>query len=156
LKKPEESSSYYMISQALGRMGTDALPALGEALKNPTARYAAIEALLLQGEKGMAMVEPLLKDDDVATQRTAADTAARFGRAAASAVPALTELLKDADPSVRRSAAIALSAIGPAAKAAAPALAEYAKDTAQPTYFRSTALETLGRIGPDAKAATAT
>jgi HEAT repeat protein len=156
LKKPEESGSYYMISQALGRMGPDALPALGEALKNPNARYSALEALVLQGEKGMAMVEPLLKDDDVATRRTAADAAARFGRAAASAVPSLAELLKDADPSVRRSAAIALGAVGPAAKAAVPALAEFATDTAQPAYIRSTVLETLGRIGPDAKAAAAT
>src|SRR5207244_9420553 len=47
-------------------------------------------------------------------------------------------------------------AVGPAAKAAVPALAEYATDTAQPAYFRATALETLGRIGPDAKPAVET
>jgi HEAT repeat protein len=156
LKKPEESGSYYMIVYALGRMGPDALPALGEAVRSPNARYPAIEALIAHGAKGMAMVEPLLKDGDAVTRRTAADAAARFGRAAAAVVPQLAELLRDPDVSVRRSAAVALGAVGPSAKAAAPALAEFAKDESQPAFYRATAVESLGRIGPDAKPAAET
>jgi HEAT repeat protein len=81
-------------ADALGRIGTPAVPALIEVLQNadPEARLKAIEVL------------------------------GRMGDDAKDAVPELTRLLDDPDPRVRKAAARTVGHIGPAAQDAVPAL----------------------------------
>ncbi len=96
-----------LAADALGRMGSEAVPHLVLRLRepNPVARRRVAEIL------------------------------ARIGPEAAAAVPSLTELLRDPDPTVQRSAVRALGQIGPAASAAVPHLLDLfieAADEAQP------------------------
>ena len=119
------------------------------------------------------------KDPDV--RRTAARELGQQGAGSKSAVAALARALKDEDPFVRRFAALALGELGPEAKEAVPALStalkdrnkrvadaaatalgktgvsgvqpllDIAKDDKRDAAVRARAIESLGKIGPDAK-----
>ena len=94
LKPFEQWTEQDAATDALGRIGPAAVPALVETLKSPdpAARLKGIEVL------------------------------GRMGPGAAPAVPDLIRLLDDPDPEVRKAAARTLGRIGPAADAAVPAL----------------------------------
>ena len=122
-----------------------------------------------------------LRSKDPDQRRTAAIELGKMGAAAKGATDALARSLKDEDPFVRRFAAQALGEIGPAARQAVPALAaalrdrhkgvvsaaaaalgkmgpggvkaltDLAKDASKPAEARRLAVESLGKIGPDAK-----
>jgi len=81
-------------TDALGRIGAAAVPALLQALQNP----------------------------DKSVRLKAIDVLARMGAGASDAVPQLIGLLDDPDPAIRKAAARTLGHIGPAAKDAVPAL----------------------------------
>ena len=158
VKKPEEQINQSQIIQALGRMGPDALPVLGDLLKDPTVinRFQALDALVQHGEAGLAILLPLLKDENLQMRMQATITVGRFGKHAAPAVPQLIELLKDPQQAIHHNVVMALGSIGPAAKNAVPALVEYIKNVAQPAVYRANAVAALGRIGPDAKSSVET
>src|SRR5262245_8653920 len=94
LKPFEQWTEQDAATDALGRIGPAAVPALVETLRSPApaAREKALEVL------------------------------ARMGSDAEPAVPDLIRLLDDPDPNVRKSAARTLGRIGPTAQAAVPAL----------------------------------
>jgi hypothetical protein len=94
IKTISEKSEQEVAMEALGRIGTPAVPALTESLANP----------------------------DAEVRMQAARTLARMGSDAKDAVPALLPLLDDPDERVRKAVGRALGQIGPDAAAAVPAL----------------------------------
>ena len=97
-------------ARSLGQIGRPALPALGEALKDPSekVRRQAAEAL---GWMGAAALEPLratLRNDSPAARRAAARALGRLGPAAKPAEADLVEAVNDPDGDVRAAAAKAL------------------------------------------------
>ena len=91
-----ESTVGEAAADALARIGTQAVPALVEALHDPKPRVRELAALAL----------------------------ARMGPEAETSVPELIMALQDSDLEVQRSAARALGQIGPEANQAIPALLE--------------------------------
>jgi hypothetical protein len=91
-------------ADALGRIGAPAVPALIQALREPSAQQRLRAARVL----------------------------ARIGPAALEAVPVLIERLEDADPLVRKAAARALGQIGPEAIEAVPSLMRVLQDQERP------------------------
>src|SRR5262245_13179691 len=94
LKPFEQWTEQDAATDALGRIGAAAVPALVDALRSgdPAMREKALEVL------------------------------GRIGPDAEAAVPDLVQLLDDPDPAVRKSATRTLGRIGPAAEGAVPAL----------------------------------
>jgi HEAT repeat protein/lysophospholipase L1-like esterase len=140
---------------ALAETAAPAVAALAASLgdRNVHVRAAAAWAL---GDVGAAAAPavpalvPLLHGDDPFARAGAAFALAGIGAAAKSAVPALIDELDDADERVRARSEDALGRIGPGVEFVAP-LARHVSDTASPG--RGLAAETLGRLGPDARAA---
>ena len=127
--------------RALGQMGTDAVPALCEALTagDNNVRMAAADALGRIGEdarKAVSALNEALKDSDKLVRRHAAFALGIIDPEDKSVVPALIECLKDGDMEVRRLAAVALGRFGREAKAAVPALNEVMKVEADEWYRR--------------------
>jgi len=90
-------------SDALGRIGEAAVPALIDALAHPDAevREQAARALSLIGPKATAAVPELIKlldDDAEPVRRQAARALGQIGPAAKSAVPALIRRLEIKEP----------------------------------------------------------
>jgi HEAT repeat protein len=143
-------------SEALGRMGEPAVPALTKALRDEDAeiRKNAAWALFRMGPKAKGAVPALIaksKDAQVDVRRFAIGALAKIGPAAREAVPALIERLKDEHGGVRRNAGWALGHIGAPAKDAVPTLIVTLND--KDKAARDSAVWALGRIGPPAKAA---
>jgi len=94
IKPFEQWTDQDAAEDALGRIGSAAVPALVQALQSP----------------------------DPQVRRKGIEVLGRMGREAADAVPALVPLLDDPDPTIRKTTARTLGQIGPAAKDAVPAL----------------------------------
>jgi HEAT repeat protein len=151
----------------LARM-SKAPPPVVPALRNfladpePRVRLKAVEVLCDMGEADAECVASLLevfKRRDSQVREQTARLLCRYGSAAEPAVPTLIEVVRnDPNPSTRCTAISALVAVGPAAyKAAVPALAEVVRRdsgyaVAAPDVCQA-AINALGTIGPDAKAA---
>jgi uncharacterized protein (TIGR02996 family) len=142
--------------------GADVLPLLlrvsADAGREPDVCAGAIEALGELGERGEMPDEApeivrrllgLADDPQWEVRTTALDALARFGAAAAPAVPDLIRLLQTADDDTRAAALRVLLAVGPAAAPALPAVRALA---ARPQYHVRTAaaelLKNLGDLGP--------
>jgi HEAT repeat protein len=125
------------------------LPALKAAINHasPDVVNEALGSLAEFGEPAMPAIIAALKIKD--SRGLAAAILGRMGKAAAPAVPALTEALSDDRPSVRREAAFALGAIGPDAGSATQALVKLLHD--DETNDDHAVQYALGRIGPAAK-----
>jgi hypothetical protein len=119
----EKVSALYAVGQ-FGADAASAIPKLGAALADPSARVRAAAAASL----------------------------AKVDAANASAVPALIKALSDSNPRVRSLAAVALRPIGPGAAAAVPQLVACLDDPV--SYVRAPAADALGAIGPAARNAT--
>ena len=90
-----------------------------------------------------------LRDKDPAVRASAANALARYGPAAAPAVPDLVKLLSDTSPNVRVSVPLTLAKIGPAARDALPALALALRDEDRAVRGRSATA--IGAQGDAAK-----
>jgi len=98
LKPFEQWTEQDAARDALGRIGTAAVPALIEALRNldPSVRLKAVEVLGRMGDDAAAAVPDLIKlldDPDADVRKAATRTLGRIGPAAKSAVPALMQKL---------------------------------------------------------------
>lgn len=126
-----------------------AVPALAEALRNPSAetRYHVARALARVGPGAAPATQTLtqiLADEDWEVRMEAAWALAAIGPAARDAVPALIVALRDGNTEVRRSAAWSIGHVG-GAQAAASALREALKDPDR--EVRDAAARVLERIG---------
>ncbi len=144
----------YFASEALGKVGAPALPALGKALRDVDAdvRYRASEALGAIGPAAVPVLSEALADKEGDVRSQAASGLAKVGPAARDAVSALVRALRDREPTVRQAVANALGRIGPAAKSAVPALLEALTD--ENSSVRSSAATALGQIGPQEREVT--
>jgi HEAT repeat protein len=125
---PETAST---VTQALGQIGSSAVPALIEALvkRHKQVRREAARALGKLGSTARAAVPALQKtltDPDLKVRMAAAQALGIMGPEAREAVPGLIEALKDTNLIFCRLAAQALSYIGPAAL---PSLLELLRKT---------------------------
>jgi HEAT repeat protein len=155
--------------RALGRMGpaakeaSPALKAIAEGT-GPDLRVWASAALARIGVEpaaNTAVVVEALKDRSPTgrvARLAALDALQLLGPAGKDALPLLEELLRDRTPisrgekmQLRQKAAEALSYLGAAAQPAVPKLADLLNDGAEDV--RRTAVEALGRLGPEAVAA---
>ncbi len=127
------------ILSGLGRLDTDAMPALIAALCDRDAQMRQNAAIALDF---LAMG---LWDSPRARSNIRLRVDIR------SAIPALTKALGDPDENVRGHAAAALAEVGPDAKMAIPALIELLHDPWEGARLSSCAA--LGQIGPEAQAA---
>jgi len=138
------------ISQ-LGGAGVQAVPSLIPFLSSsdPNVRSNAAFALGQIGPKASAATPELVRlisDSDEKVQRTAVEAIAKIGGAE---VPdLLVPLLISANPTVQSSAMELLGNYGSAASAAIPSLVSLAKGN---KTLRQQALDTLVKIGPEAK-----
>jgi HEAT repeat protein len=142
--KDEDWQVRQAAAEALGKIGSPAVPALLEALKdgNWRARKAAAEALGKIGDRqALPALLEALKDRDEDVLRVAAEALGKIGDP--QAVPALMEALKDRDGDVRRAAAGALGSIGD--RQILPALLNALKD--EKWWVREAVAEALGKIG---------
>jgi HEAT repeat protein len=139
--------------------GAADVPDLVKQLKDadPTVRRAAAKALGEACADAKTAVGPLakaLKDTDPFVRRFAAQALGEIGPDAKDAVPALNDLIKRGTDrkEVLEAAATALGKIG-AGKVGVAALAATVKDKSADVLVRRKAAESLGAMGPDAKAA---
>jgi HEAT repeat protein len=142
--KDEDWQVRQAAAEALGKIGSPAVPALLEALKdgNWRARKAAAEALGKIGDRqALPALLEALKDDEWRVRRAAAYALEKIGDSRA--IPALTEALKDDSREVRQAAAYALKKIGDSR--AIPALTEALKDDSR--EVRQAAAYALEKIG---------
>lgn len=93
-------------------------------------RQTATDSLARIGLPAMPALIDALRDPSADVRDRAAQALARIGPPARQAVPSLIDALNDPDWRVRRSAARALGQIGPAAEEAVPALIEVIRDPA--------------------------
>jgi HEAT repeats len=87
-----------------------------------TEQDAATDALGRIGAAAVPALVGALRDPDPAVRLKAVEVLGRMGDDAQAAVPDLIRLLDDPDPNVSKAATRTLGRIGPAAKAAVPAL----------------------------------
>jgi HEAT repeat protein len=142
-------------NRALVKIGTDAIPLLIAALRDPAevVQSGAARALKRIGPPAKDAKTALLaamKDPSGSVRARAVTLLGEFGPTA-SEVPALIEAMKDQEKEVRRPTAIALSMIGPEAKEAVPVLIKALKDPDE--EIRLSTAKALGKIGPAAKLA---
>jgi hypothetical protein len=154
LAKNKDTDLQLQAVKALARIGTPAVPALAELLKDQDLRVrkSAAEALGNIGSKSKAVVPTmvqLLMDERPWVRESALLDIGGIGPDAKAAVPALIELLDD--KSYRWDAAYTLGQIGPGAKESIPALTKLLK--ASDGQVRGIAVWALGNMGPDANAA---
>jgi len=93
----------------------------------------AADSLARIGTQALPVLISALRDPDPIVRGNAAKGLARLGEAAQQAVPALTAALADEDDKVRLAAARALGQIGPAAAPAIPQLSAALRDTESST-----------------------
>jgi HEAT repeat protein len=113
--------------QALGMIGSPAVPALAEALKdeNTAIRLAAADSLCRIGAAARSAAVPLstaLRDPETEVRRQSAQALASIDSKDPAVVQALADALKDGDMEVRRTVSFALGRLGAGARAAVPAL----------------------------------
>jgi HEAT repeat protein len=141
-------------ANAIVKIGSPAVPALIEALKNENkqVRWRAASALGAIGTEASAAVPALittLQDEDEYIRRIAAYALGKIGPQASAAVPELLDALQDSDRNLRLVAAYALGKIGSEASAAVPTLIARLQDAN--AEVRLNAATALGRIGAEAK-----
>ncbi|MBN1282247.1 MAG: HEAT repeat domain-containing protein [Proteobacteria bacterium] len=139
-------------AEALRKIGTAAVPALVEELKNSDRYYSRHAVVRLLGEIGSETAVPVLtaalKDADVAIRDAAAGALGEIGPEAKAAVPALVAALKEEVWCVRAAAAGALGHVDPGAKEAIKGLIAALKD--KDSDVSGSAARALSRIGPAA------
>jgi HEAT repeat protein len=141
---------------ALAAIGAPALPALIQALRDPSPQVRRLAAAAL-GRMGPVAAPAVLtlvqvvSDPDFSVGQDAGHALAAIGPAGRDAVPGLIQALRHPTPSVRWWAAQALAGIGPAARDAVPVLIERLRDPDREA--REYAAGALGRIGADARSA---
>lgn len=142
-------------TEALGRAGSKAIPALQKALKHQRARVRlhAVEALTVMGskaKKAMPELTGMLKDSNALVRSRAAEAIGSIGKSAANKIATLVDILQDKDPQVRRKVVQSLARLDPKLEktgqvlqnrladpdarvviAAAKAIGKQSKDTAQ-------------------------
>jgi HEAT repeat protein len=138
--------------EALARIGTEALPALIEALENADAgvRARAAAALGHHGEAAQAAVAALaraLSDNDPKVQAAAAIALGNLGLAGREALPQLIQALDRDLPEVVHT----LARFGPGAKPAVPGLVRRLPQGAP--IDQGWVIDALAAIGPEARAA---
>jgi HEAT repeat protein len=162
----------FAVTQALGRIGSAAVPALVKALRSDNARVRANAAAALKSMGPAArdavpgLMEVVKKDRGTRTDAVAQPPAlpriqaigalAQIGPAARDAVPVLIDVLKEKDAldGARIEAAVALGLIGPDAGEAVPVLAAVIQGPETKfSPLRLHAATALGQIGPAAKEA---
>jgi HEAT repeat protein len=150
-------------SVALGEIGPDAKAAVPALVALVQSQYENVDGLVgseasyalslidPDGAASIAVVAPLLKNDDASVRMDAAGKLATLGATVKKATPALIEALKDKEGGVRYAVTNALGSIGADAKTAVPALIPALKDPNE--HVRRAAARALGNFGKDAKAA---
>jgi hypothetical protein len=144
--------------EKLGANGGDAIPALRNALADPSPylRLVAVQSLAAVGARAqqpavMADVVAAASDPDPQVRRFAIGALAQFGAAGEGAMPALRTALSDSAADVRENAARVLKSLGPVA---APAVVDLAKALGDgEPGVRQRASEALAAIGPAAREA---
>lgn len=141
---------------ALVSIGSPAVPALIEVLKNPDCniRWRAAWVLGDMASEANAAVGALaeaLQDEDAQVRMYAALALGEIGKAAKLAVPPLMAALQDREEYVRIYAASALRRLGTEAKVAVPSLMNALKDK-NPRVRKNAALA-LGAMGSEATSA---
>ena len=129
LDQPSDSE---MAAYTLYCIGSNALPALTDALtnRNERARSDATAMLgRLQEPQSVSNLVAMLKDPDFITRSTAAHALSRFPDQADVIVPALMDCLDHPDRTFRGNAARALAKFGTAAKPAIPKLLRMVQST---------------------------
>jgi HEAT repeat protein len=132
----------------------EAAARLVERLEDPAeaVRWRAAEALAAVPLSAASVIAPLVRiagRADSPARAAAAATLGRLGGEAKPAVPALVSALEDPRAEVRGRAAWALGEIGAEARQAVAGLAALARDP----EVGWQAIDALGKIGPDARAA---
>lgn len=130
----------YFDSQALGKLGPAAVPALVKALgrTNQSDRKAAAWQLSRFGAASAPAIPALiglLEDESDEVREAAARALGEINSQPELVVPALAKLLKDELPNVISTAAGALEQFGPRAKSALPALEKAAREA--PENYKS-------------------
>jgi HEAT repeat protein len=121
--------------------------------RDPEVRRSAAKALGEAGPEAKTAVSALahaLKDSDLYVRRFAAQSLGEIGGDARAAVPALVNALNDPKREVVEAAASALGKMG---KAGVEPLAKLVKDGSNDPEIRRKAVEALGELGADARAA---
>jgi HEAT repeat protein len=152
---PKEQRREEIIRQ-LRLTGTEAVPALVRALKDPDAQMRRNADLVvfelawgydskpMDMRKAIPALIQATEDEDGTVRAWAASALGEIGPDAKAAVPALIKLVGDRDEGCRNDACIALGDIGPAAKDALPALREALNDPSKDV--RQFAKRAIGKI----------
>lgn len=144
------------VTEALSRMGTEAVRPLADTLQNkekkPLVRFQSAKALALLGRKArsaMPQLEAGMKDEiaPIATESACAYSLA--GGDVSKAMPLLKQALKHKAPFVLWNAARAVERLGPEGKDAVPELLPLLKH--QDAEIRIVAAHALSKIGSPAK-----
>lgn len=106
--EPREWGLKETVTDALARIGDDAVPALIRALKDPEPRVRvqaarALSRMGLRGEKAVPGLITALDDDDEDVRQSAARALGQMGSAAKEAVPRLIGILREEEESDRSS-----------------------------------------------------
>jgi HEAT repeat protein len=158
LREDRDEDVRLWAARALLKFGPDARPALPElraALKDRSANVSswAVAVLSRLGDDGHAALAEALGEKACTARRFIAEALIDLGPHSKSVVPALRLALWDEDLDIRQSAAEALLRIDRPAgvRLGVPALARLAAD--RDYEYRQFAIESLGEVGPEAKAA---
>jgi HEAT repeat protein len=137
------------VTEAFGRIGKGALPALTRALHDKETRSRHLAAAWTHlGKEAVDVLIPALLDEDEEVRKLAADSMGSMGPNAKAAGSALAGALKDLDFQVRAAAARALPHVGADPAKAVPALAAALLDP-KPAV-REAAANALFSYGADA------
>jgi HEAT repeat protein/Flp pilus assembly protein protease CpaA len=144
--------------QEMGPAAKAAVPALCSALEygSERLRRKAVEALAAirsQADVAVPALAKVLRDPDWYVRSGAAAALGAYGAEGRAAVPELTQALKDKEGLVQVAAAFALYRIEGRTEPAVPVLLEILEDGNERSYAPHSAAETLGKIGPPARAA---
>jgi HEAT repeat protein len=159
LLKDEDESVAWQAGQVLGEMGDaagEALPALLEASKADTGAGRAARDALKRVRKAPQSSVPalvkLLKDPEPSVRLQAVQVLCDLEEGDKECLATLVGLVRRREASIRFGAATLLSKYGSAAREAVPALIEVVRNETD-FQTRLAAVNALGCIGPDAKAA---
>jgi len=159
LLKDEDAGMRTDVCKTLGAMGDqagEAIPALLLASKvQDSTGVAAVDALALIHKAPASAAPallPFLRDPDPSVRLKAAEALCASEEGDKECLPALVELVGRRDSKIRQGAALVLFQYGSAAKEAVPALIEAVRNDPD-AKTRIAAINALGAVGPDAKAA---
>jgi HEAT repeat protein len=151
MNEEEDSGRRQAASDALAAIGSEAVPALVQAMTegDERVRNAAARALKDIGPQAVDAIPALIQalgdqDDDVGLAAASA-----LGDVGPEAIPMLIEALGDRNAQARRGAILALGWIGPEAKEAAPLIVQALEEESE-WLVRSSAAYALGSMQPDA------